>query len=177
MGKNNLKIIKYPYLPDGRTIKYVSKDNEFMKKAFKNALEKYQNATNQEGKKMTMTSAVIVKNGQIIGEGINGDGYHQERGCVRVEKKMPSGVGYDLCDGCKDKNHAERVAIRKAIENNAEADLQGADLYLYGHWWCCEPCWDKMIEAGIKNVYLLENSEVLFDRDNPKNIITTQFKS
>lgn len=50
------------------------------------------------------------------------------------------------------------------------------DLYLWGHWWFCEPCWNAMIEAGIRDVYLLENSEVLFNKAHPENIIGRQFE-
>ena len=41
----------------------------------------------------------------------------------------------------------------------------GADLYLFGHWWCCETCWNYMIKHKIKNVYLLNNAHNIFNRD------------
>ena len=63
------------------------------------------------------------------------------------------------------------MAIKDAITKGNQDKLPGADLYLYGHWWCCEPCWNAMINAGIKNVYLLKKSEVLFNLENPDNII------
>jgi deoxycytidylate deaminase len=53
------------------------------------------------------------------------------------------------------------MAIKDVATNGL--DCQGADLYLYGHWWCCESCWKAMIAAKIRNVYLLENSENLFN--------------
>lgn len=34
----------------------------------------------------------------------------------------------------------------------------------------CEPYWNAMITAGISDVYLLEDSEVLFNKAHPANI-------
>ncbi len=53
--------------------------------------------------------------------------------------------------------HAEARAVK-----NAGVKAHGGDLYLWGHWWCCKPCWDAMISAGIKNVYLYTESQKLF---------------
>jgi len=47
---------------------------------------------------------------------------------------------------------------------------ESCDLYLWGHWWCCESCWNKMIEINIRNIYLLKDSEILFNTNNSKNI-------
>jgi hypothetical protein len=33
-----------------------------------------------------------------------------------------------------------------------------------------------MEKAGIKNVFLLENSEVLFNKEHPDNVVGKQFK-
>jgi deoxycytidylate deaminase len=86
---------------------------------------------------------------------------------------MPTGEGYDLCEGCNSKFHSEPSAIRDALSKNK--DTEGADLYLWGHWWCCKDCWDSMISAGIKNVYLLDGSEKLFNKKSSENIIGHQF--
>lgn len=110
--------------------------------------------------------SVIVKDGKIIGQGANGSTYHQTHSCRRIELGIPTGQGYELCEGCSPKNHSEAKAIAAAT-----GDTTGADMYLWGHWWCCEPCWDKMIAAGIARVYLLENSAVLFDKSSPDNIL------
>jgi len=154
--------IKYPYLPEGRTIKYVDMNNKFMKAAFKQAKTAVLNATNEAGKSMTVTSVVIVKDNEIISSGINGDGYHQINGCVRLAQNIPPGTKYYLCDGCKEENHGEKIAIKKALKK--DFDLNGADLYLWGCWWCCKSCWAKMIQVGIRNVYLLQDSHKLFIR-------------
>ena len=54
-------------------------------------------------------------------------------------------------------------------------DTVGADLYLWGHWWACAPCWNAIIESGIENVYLLEGSERLFNKAHHGNVIGRQF--
>ena len=78
-----------------------------------------------------------------------------------------------MCPGCAGPaNHAEsRVAVQVAKEG-----IRDFDLYLWGHWWCCEDCWNAMIHAGVKDVYLLEGSDVLFNPNKVGNIIGRQFK-
>ncbi|HEY4516564.1 MAG TPA: deaminase [Candidatus Paceibacterota bacterium] len=161
-----MKKIDYPYLPEGREIKYVPADDPFITEARGYAL---QNALDDTQK----TGSVIVINGKIIGRGANGSEYHTKHGCERVRRGIPTGQQYELCEGCHPKNHSEPRAIADAKKNGH--DPKGADLYLWGHWWACEPCWRAMIEAGIKNVYLLEGSEKLFNKNSSDNIIGKQF--
>ncbi len=87
------------------------------------------------------TSCVVVKDGVIIGTGTN---THTEP-CKR--EGFPTGVGYDLCDGCNYDNHAEANALR-------DIDAEGADLYLYGHYYLCDLCQDKVNKAGIAHVFI-----------------------
>lgn len=152
--------IELPYLPEGREILYVPVENPFMQQAKKlvddleqQLSEKYPGKVFEERK----LGAVVVKNGVIIGAGTNGVLYHVEHGCERKRQNIPTGTGYELCEGCSPKNHAEQTALRSCNE-----DPVGADLYLWGHWWCCESCWGKMITAGIERVYLVEGAEKLF---------------
>lgn len=159
--------ILYPYLPKNREIKYVPEDNEFMAKSMEFARQ--HNTVKHVG------AAVIVKEGRVIGYGSIGAGVHGEQGgCIREKMNVPTGTQYELCEGCGSKYHSEADAIRDA--HKAEADTNGADLYLWGHWWACKPCWDAIIEAGIRDVYLLEGSERLFNKNNPDNIIGRQFE-
>lgn len=160
------KSIKYPYLPEGHSILYVPASNMYIQEAKKFAKE------NSLDKTMP-NSSVIVKDDKIIGIGANGSDYHEKNGCYRVKNNIPSGQGYELCDGCSPKNHGEAKALANAI--SLGNDSKGADIYLWGHWWCCQPCWDAMIKAGIKDVYLLEGSEILFDKNNPNNVVGHQF--
>lgn len=161
------KTIKYPYLPEGRTILYVGEDNLFMQEAKKYAQE-------HSLDKIMPNGTVIVKDGKIIGRGANGSTYHDTHECQRIKQNIPTGQGYELCEGCHPKNHGEPKAIKEAEENGVDTNL--ADAYIWGHWWCCEPCWNAMISAGIKNVYLLENSKILFNKEHSDNIIGKQFK-
>ena len=165
MEKN--KNIKYPYVPENRKYLYVPFSNEYMKLAYEFA------KTNSLDKAMP-NSSVLVKDGVVLGRGANGSKYHETHECERVKLNLPSGVGYELCEGCHPKNHSERSAIADAREHGF--DPSGADIYLWGHWWCCEPCWEVMIESGIQNVYLLEGSEILFNKNEPGNIVGRQFE-
>lgn len=164
--EDNQKNIKYPYLPEGRTILYVPISNPYMAEAKDFAFYNSKDRTVPDG-------VVIVKSGKIIGQGANGSTYHDTHRCERIRRNIPTGQGYELCEGCHPKNHGEP----KAVENAKRAGYKtnGADLYLWGHWWFCELCWNTMIEAGIRNAYLLEDSEILFNENSDKNIIGHQF--
>ncbi|MEX2411348.1 MAG: deaminase [Candidatus Paceibacterota bacterium] len=162
------KNIKYPYLPKNRAIKYVPENNKFMKIAKETAINK---STDQ----MQPTGAVIVKNGEIISKGANQSklkskrlrNIHKNGLCVRRILKIPSGKSYWLCPGCSTyEQHAENQAVIDAKNN--KKDTIESDLYLWGHWWCCEPCWNSMIKAGIENVYLMEGSETIFNKNHKK---------
>ncbi|HEY4478607.1 MAG TPA: deaminase [Candidatus Paceibacterota bacterium] len=155
---------KYPYLPEGRSIEYVSIDNIFMKKAMdiRNSLSTDINHP---------TGAVIVMNNEIIGRGANQSALknktlmdlHKNNICIRKILNIRSGEKYWLCPGCaSSKHHAESRAVRDALSRRES--IQDADLYLYGHWWCCKPCWDSMIEAGINHIYLVDNADQLFKK-------------
>lgn len=154
--------IEYPYMPMGRVFNYVSGDNAFMQAARTYALEHSLDDA-------VKTGSVIVQGAHIIGRGANGSDYHKTHGCERVRRGIPTGHGYELCEGCSPKNHSEPRSIHAA--RAAGYDTIGADLYLWGHWWCCEPCWNAIIEAGIERVYLLEGSERLFNKADPGNIL------
>ncbi len=139
---------KPPYCPPNRELQYVDETNLYYQMAKKYAEENSLDPAHKTG-------AVIVKNNLVIGEGANGSTFHVKNGCERKRQNIPTGQGYDLCEGCAPVNHAEQKAIADCLKqgNNPE----NADLYLYGHWWCCESCWGAMISAKIKNVYLVED--------------------
>jgi len=163
--------IKYPFLPEGKEITLVPLENPFMTRA-------RTVARNMSTDRKHPTGAVVVKDGVILGEGANQvplknktlSKMHQKGACVRKLFKVKSGEKYWICPGCANySDHGEQQAVRNAIAQSG--DVQGADLYLWGHWWCCEPCWNAMLAVGIENVYLLEGGDTLFDRDNPANKI------
>ncbi len=155
--------IEYPYLPEGRKIEYVSVDNEFMA-----AAKKFADDFSLD--KNFPTASILVKSGEIVSMAANGSEYHKSHGCERVKQGIPTGQGYDLCEGCHPKNHSENKAIVSAISEGKE--IIEADLYLWGHWWCCEACWKSMIDAGVRHVYLMEGSEKLFNNKRAGNIET-----
>jgi len=158
--------IDYPYLPPDREIKYVPTDDPFMVEAREYAQH---NSIDFNQK----TGSVVVKDGEIIGRGANGSDYHKTHECERVKRKIPTGEQYELCEGCHPKNHSEPRAIADAQKNGR--DTKDADLYLWGHWWACQPCWQAIQSAGIANVYLMEGSERLYRKAHPENVIGKQF--
>jgi deoxycytidylate deaminase len=156
--------IKYPYLPDKKEIFFVLADNFFIQAAKKVCEEKSTDKNHPTG-------AVVVKDKKIIGAEANQSAFknpklvelHKNGFCLRKWLKIKTGTKYWLCPGCSSwRDHAEARAVRDAIKmgNNPA----WADLYLYGHWWCCKPCWDCMIKHGIQNVYLLKDSYKMFGR-------------
>lgn len=151
---------KMPFVPKGAEIYVLPADNEFLQKA-KTVSEKY------SLDKKHRTGAVIIRDGLLVGQGANGTHYHEEHGCKRKELGIPTGQGYELCPGCSPKNHAEQKAIRNAEEN--QQSTVDADLFLWGHWWCCESCWNAMQKAKIKRVFLVENAYELFKNGNGEN--------
>jgi deoxycytidylate deaminase len=159
---------EYPFIhPVGKFI-YQPADNEFMQiaKAF---------AREHSLDKAMPNASVIVKDGEVIAMGANGSTYHDNNECERVKRGIPTGQGYELCEGCHPKNHSEQTAILEA--KSAGIDTAKTELYLWGHWWCCEPCWNEMVSAGITTVHLLEVSEILFNREADGNIIGRQFEA
>jgi deoxycytidylate deaminase len=154
----------YPYLPEGKTILYVPADDQFMREA-KRVRD------NMSTDKNHSTGAVVVLNDEIIGRGANQSAmknekmlaFHKNVFCMRRFLKIKTGTKYWLCPGCSSsRQHGETRAVKDALKNHAS--IKGADLYLYGHWWCCKPCWDAMIAAGIDKVYLVEGATELFKR-------------
>ena len=169
------KEIIYPYLPEGREILYVPISNEYMLRA-----KEVARGSNDQS---IPTGAVIVSDGKILAEASNKTPLSNPflkklhaKYCVRRMLKIPSGQKYWICPGCAShENHGEYRAVvlfqKKITKANSPCDL-----YLWGHWWCCKPCWDKMLELPVRNVYLLEGSEIFFNSTNSNNLIGKQFK-
>lgn len=142
----------FPYLPADREILFVPIQHPFMQAA---KLVAETESLDPDHK----TGVVVVKNEVIIGAGANGSTWHELHGCERKRLKIPTGEGYEKCEGCHPRNHAEQTALAQCKD-----DPNGADLYLWGHWWCCQSCWDAMIAAGIRQVYLPEGAAKLFQK-------------
>ncbi|MFA6250832.1 MAG: deaminase [Candidatus Shapirobacteria bacterium] len=145
--------INYPYLPAGKTLEYVPATNPFMLAA--SEILKTRSCIKQP------TGAVVVKNSQIIGRGSNAG--ILVTSCPRIEQGYQTGQGWHLCQEiCRQEGHAEIMAIKDALTHGHNP--QGADLYLEGHWWCCQNCWDFMLQNGIQHVYLRSDSYQLYKR-------------
>ncbi len=143
-----------PYIPEGKVLLHVDENHKIMIMAKEYAL------THSLDQAMPNAS-IIIKDGVILGIGANGSLYHKTNPCERKKLGCKTGEGYDLCEGCHPKNHGEAQAILNAKSKGQ--NLFGADLYMWGHWWCCKSCWDKMIEVGIKNVYIMKGAKEKFD--------------
>lgn len=142
-----------PYLPKNRKILYVSPTNKFMKEATK--------ILANSGCIKQPTAAVIVKRGKIIGRGVNAG--EKVEVCPRVIRNCPTGTGYEFCKTvCKQEGHCEVMAIRDTL--NKGSDPKGASMYLDGHWWVCEPCWDEIIRVGVSQVFLRKDARELYKK-------------
>jgi deoxycytidylate deaminase len=175
METKNQKIIVYPYLPEEGKIYYVSEDNVFMVEA--------KDQARKSNDHNTPTGAVIVSVGEMVSKDHNNAPISNpklinlhKKYCIRKILGIPSGHKYWLCPGCAtNSSHAEYRAVLN-IQKQEIKNLDNPELYLWGHWWCCKPCWDKMLEVGIKKVFLVKGSESLFERSSPNNILGKQFK-
>lgn len=99
------------------------------------------------------TTIAIIKNGVRFWVGSNHCDNPQDK-CPRGE--MQTGEGYELCkSACGQHNHAEVDACLKAGKG-----AEGADLYLIGHYYCCDDCKKIMREHGIKNIYIFDKEKV-----------------
>lgn len=158
------KNIKYPYLPEGKIILYMPENNKYILVAKEIAL------TQSTDKKVPTGAVIVDEKGDILVTAANQSALKNQfllnthkNWCIRKFFKIPSGQKYWLCPGCAShKNHGEYrvvLALQKKFFQKVNTNL---DLYLWGHWWCCKPCWDKMIEVGIRNVYLQEGIDKQF---------------
>ncbi len=153
-----------PYLPEGHVLFEVPATDPFMARALAEvfAMERENPEANRAA------ASVIVKDGVVIGIGHN-HSVHPTF-CPRKALSIPTGQGYELCPNyCHSDGHSEPTAIKAAAA--AGKNTEGSDLYLAGHWWACQPCWDAIIAAGIRNVFIAEGAKAAYDdaarKDSP----------
>ena len=156
-----------PYLPKDKKFLYVHRTNVYMLMAKKFAKE-------HSLDKVMPGAAVLVKDGKVIGIGANGTDYHEREGCRRAPFNCKDGEQMRMCPGCSPENHSEQRALADAWRR--KNNTIGADLYLWGHWWCCKDCWRALANSFVYNVYLVEESFVLFNKEHPYNVIGRQFE-
>ena len=150
----------YPFEPK-KGYQFVTMDNSYMQAAMKAAKELSWDTGNEPN---SPVGAVFVLNGKIILRSSNGSDYHKKNGCER-KKLGIVGKDYELCPGCSSKVHCEQKGHQEAKIKGIS--LKGSDMYMFGHFWCCEPCCKALEEAGVANYYLLKDSHLLFDRKLP----------
>lgn len=91
----------------------------------------------------------VIKNGNRIWTGTNSCKTPQ---AVCPRKDLPTGEGYEMClEICGQTQHAEVQACEKAGDG-----ADGATLYLFGHYYCCDMCKKVMDAFGIKEVVIIE---------------------
>jgi 2'-deoxynucleoside 5'-phosphate N-hydrolase len=150
--------IQYPYMPTDRHLKYAAVDNPFMIEAAKAREE-------CAGDPLYPVGIVLVKDGRVVARA--GNGFNRGPGkvhvCPRVVLECPSGTGYDLCSLHDAAGHSEPMLIEEA--RRLEIDTVGADAYMFGHWWACEPCWKVLIDAGVRDLYVTDDAHERFSRD------------
>lgn len=148
----------YPYLPEGRVFMFVAESDPHMQAAAQAARELAGDSTWPVG-------IVLVRDGQVLARA--GNGFNRGPGephlCPRILKGSKTGEDYDLCSLHNAEGHAEPMLMKAAAE--AGIPTEGADVYMYGHWWACQPCWGALIKGGIRDVYLVENAHVLFSKE------------
>lgn len=153
-----------PYYDPRLQFFFVPEGDEFMEAAI--------TVRHESTDKRHSTGAVVVKEGKILSMESNQSGFkhpfwiklHEKGNCVRMWLKVKSGTNYWLCPGCaKSHDHAESRAARVAFKKHSDK-VQGAALYLAGHWWCCKSCTDAMIRAGITSVILEEGATAKYKR-------------
>src|SRR3989344_8661281 len=94
------KHIAYPFSPPpGFKFEFVTISNPHMLTALRTA------RLNSLDKTMPTGSVVVDPAGRILGRGGNGSSYHETHLCKRVRLNIPTGQGYELCEGCHPKNH------------------------------------------------------------------------
>jgi deoxycytidylate deaminase len=165
----------YPFLPQNIELRFTNANHPMMLRAKEwarlHSLDKH-----------APNASVIVKDGVEIAIGANGSNFHQQpkniavygpKGCRRVYIGAKTGEQYEECDGCHPKNHGEPRALADAAARGI--DVHGAEVYMWGHWWCCKWCCEKMEAAGITAVYVLDNADILFNSKDPNNILGKQF--
>lgn len=76
-----------------------------------------------------------------------------ENDCANPQATCPRqpGEGYEKCKTiCQQAGHAEIEALKAAGER-----ARGADAFLYGHYWICEPCGAAIRDAGIRSLKIM----------------------
>lgn len=149
--------IKYPYLPPGRAFKFVPEDHPHMRAAARAQKER-------AGDPLFPVGIVLVRDGQVVAQA--GNGFNQgpqTHLCPRLLAGCKTGEGYDLCHLHDPEGHSEPMLMKAA--RDAGIPTAGADVYMFGHWWMCEPCWKTLIDGDVRDAYLVDDAHLRFRRE------------
>lgn len=163
-------MLKPLYTPENGELLLVDGTHFFMESAEHSAKE-------LSNELLQPTGAVIEVDGVVVACGGNHarlpsflQNLHQKGLCPRKLFGVKSGTRYELCPGCAAPEfHAEQRAIQDA--ENRGIDVRGGTMYLYGHWWACKPCWDRVLGAGVSTIYVRDDAQELFRPESPTNIL------
>ncbi len=140
----------------------VGLDNVYMRLAYEVAKILYKL---KKWNKKALPVAVLVKDGKVLAVSASGEGRHQSEGrCAREDLGLHDGEGYEKCENCRPDRHSERLVV-------LGADAQNADVYVYGHYYFCDTCQAALKKAGVKNWYVLNDSQMLFNKKDPGCVI------
>jgi deoxycytidylate deaminase len=150
--------IKRPFTPVGQEYRFVPYDHPFMIEA-KEAQEQC------AGDSLYPVGIVLVKDGEVVARAANGFNKKAvlRHICPRIVLECKTGEGYDLCHVHDPEGHSEPMLMKVAKE--AGIDPAGGSAYMYGHWWACEPCWKTLLDHGVKELYIVDDSHERFSRD------------
>lgn len=92
--------------------------------------------------KQRLVVAVLVSAGKVIAVA---DNKHE---CQRIGHL--TGQGYELCEGCQYHNHAEA----KALAGIEAGQYDTPTLFLFGHYYACDPCKEACGQLGVSLVII-----------------------
>ncbi len=157
---------EYPYMPSDRHLKYVPHDHPHMVEACRAREE-------CAGDPLWPVGIVAVRpalsgvegDGQVVARAGNGfnRGPQENHVCPRIVLDCQSGEGYELCHVHDPPGHSEPQLVKVCQE--AGIDTQGLDAYMYGHWWACQPCWQSLIDAGFRDLYVTNDAHERFTKE------------
>jgi dCMP deaminase len=137
------------YLINGSLLKEKKKSTHLKRPSWE---EYFMDITHLVAKRSTclrrQVGAILVKDKKILATGYNGAPSRLKHcldiGCLRQQKRIPSGERHELCRGL----HAEQNAIIQAAYHGVE--IRGAILYCTNH--PCIICSKMIINAGIEKI-------------------------
>lgn len=97
-------------------------------------------------------AAVIVSGDEVLGLGANlRDGTQMQLCCPREFEGCKSGEGYEFCaEVCGQVAHAE-IAAMSDLKFPMPAE---AEMFVWGHCYCCDQCVEAAMKIGIKSIWL-----------------------